>query len=95
MTVKSISMKWMIKTEEIKVISQGSAGIVVRLLTILGQTEDHDDENIGDMTHNLRFKSPVTRMIMRNLLKMVAATDNKKKVYKAKYQQAKAINASL
>ena len=32
---------------------------------------------------------------MRNLLKMIAATDNKKKVYKAKYQQAKAINASL
>ena len=26
---------------------------------------------------------------------MIAATDNKKKVYKAKYQQAKAINASL
>ena len=32
---------------------------------------------------------------MRNLLKMIAATDNKKKVYKAKYQQAKAINASV
>ena len=57
--------------------------------------EEQDDENIGDMTHNLWFKSPVTRMIMRNLLKMIAATDNKKKVYKAKYQQAKAINASL
>ena len=65
------------------------------LLTILGQTEDQDDENIGDMTNNLRFKSSVTRMIMRNLLKMIAVTDNKKKVYKAKYQQAKAINASL
>ena len=65
------------------------------LLPILGQTEDQDDENIGDMTHNLRFKSPVIRMIMRNLLKMIVATGNKKKVYKAKYQQAKAINASL
>ena len=32
---------------------------------------------------------------MRNLLKVIAATDNKKKVYKSKYQQAKAINASL
>ena len=65
------------------------------LLVTLDQPDDQDDENISEMTHNLRFKSPITRMIMWNLLKMIATTDNKKKVYKVKYQQAKAINASL
>ena len=65
------------------------------MLANTDQPDDQDDENVGDMTHNIHYKSPITRMIMRNLLNMLSTSDNKKRIYKAKYQQAKAQYASL
>ena len=39
-------------------------GILKKDCTLLATLDEQDDDNIGDMTHNLHFKSPITRMVM-------------------------------